>query len=64
MGHGGALVETAPLDRRVTGSNPALAAMLRPWEVLHLQFPVALRRVNSDTVSIAAVGNASERLML
>jgi len=28
-----------------------------------LQFPIALRRVNSDTVSIAVVGSASERLM-
>ena len=32
--------------------------------VLHLQFPVALQPVNSDTVSIAVVGSASERLML
>ena len=28
----------------------------------HLQLPVALRRVNSDTVSIAVVGSTSERL--
>jgi len=27
-----------------------------------LQLPVALRRVNSDTVSIAVVGSASERV--
>src|SRR6218665_2745981 len=27
VGHGGALVETTPFDRRVAGSNPALAAM-------------------------------------
>src|SRR6218665_379047 len=27
VGHGGALVETTPFDRRVVGSNPALAAM-------------------------------------
>jgi len=33
-------------------------------QVLHLQLPVALRRVNSDTVSVAVVGSASERLML
>jgi len=30
----------------------------------HLQLPVAPRRVNSDTVSIAVVGSASERLTL
>ena len=29
-------------------------------QVLHLQLPVALRRVNSDTVSIAVVVSASE----
>ena len=33
-------------------------------QVLHLQLPVALRQVNSDTVSIAVVGSVSERLML
>src|SRR6218665_3685717 len=32
-------------------------------EVLPLQLPVALWHVNSDTVSIAVVGSASERLM-
>ena len=30
------------------------------WQVLHLQLPVALRHVNSDRVSIAVVGSASE----
>src|SRR6218665_903870 len=33
-------------------------------QVLHLQLPVALRRVNFDTGSIVVVGRASERLML
>jgi len=33
-------------------------------QVLHLELPVALRRVNSDTVSNDVVGIASERLML
>src|SRR6218665_1686136 len=33
------------------------------WQVLHLQLPVALRRVNSNTVSISVVGSASERLV-
>ena len=62
--HGGALIETMPFNRRVVGSNSALAAMLEPGQVLHLQLPVPLRRVNSDTVSITVVGSASERLML
>ena len=31
MGLGDALVESMPFDRRVTGSNPALAATLGPW---------------------------------
>ena len=30
-------------------------------QVLHLQLPVTLWRVNSDTVSIAVVGSASEK---
>ena len=62
MGRGGTLVESMPLDRKGGGSNSALAAMpgtLR-GKVLHLQLPVALRHVNSDIVSIAVVGNASE----
>src|SRR6218665_4165947 len=53
-----------PLDRRIVGSNPALAAMYTCrdlGQVLYLQLPVALRRVNSDTVSIAVVGSASVR---
>ena len=33
-------------------------------QVLHLQLPVALRRLSSDTVSIALVGCASERPLL
>ncbi len=32
-------------------------------QVLHLQLPVALRRENTDTMSIAVVGSASERFM-
>src|SRR6218665_3959555 len=36
VGHGGALVETAPFDRRVVCSNPALAAMKGPWASLSL----------------------------
>src|SRR6218665_1164460 len=69
VGHGGALVETTPFDRRVVGSNHALPAICRDLgQVLHLQLqlPVALRCVglNSDIVSIAVVGSASERFML
>src|SRR6218665_1292777 len=30
VGHGGTLVESMPFDRRVVGSNPALAATLGP----------------------------------
>ena len=65
MGHGGALVETTPFDRRGVVSNPNLAAMYCRdlGQVLNLQLPVALRRVNTDTVSIAVVGSASERLI-
>ena len=63
VGCGGALVELMPLDRRFVGLNPALAAR-DLGQVLHLQLPVVLRRVNFDTVSIAVVGSASERLRL
>src|SRR6218665_623616 len=31
VGRGGALVKSMPFDRRVVGSNPALAATLGPW---------------------------------
>ena len=62
MERGDTLVEPMPLDRKVVGSNPILAA--KPGrdlvQALHLQLPVALGRVNFDTVSIAVVGSASE----
>ena len=65
VGRGVTLVESMSFERRVACSNPALAATLGPiGQVLHLQLPVALRRVNSDTVSIAVVGSAPERCML
>ena len=61
MGRGGTLVESMSFDRSVVGSNPALSATSRDLgQVLHLQLPVALRRVNSDTMSIAVFGSASE----
>ena len=59
---GGALVESMPFDWRVVSSNPAPLRDL--GQALHLQLPVALRQVNSDTVSIAMIWSASERLML
>ena len=31
VGRGGALVESIPFNRRVVGSNPALAATQGPW---------------------------------
>ena len=59
VGSSGALVESMPCYRRVAGSNPALVDMYTDiGQVLHLQFTVALRRVNSDTVSISVVGSA------
>ena len=65
VGRGGALAESIPFDRRVVGLNPALAAPRRDLgQVLHSQSLVALQRINSDTVSTAVVGIASERLML
>ena len=31
VGHGGALVDLTPFDRRVADSNPALAVTKGPW---------------------------------
>ena len=42
-GRGGALVESMPFERRVVGRRDFV-------QVLHLQLPIALRRVNSNTV--------------
>src|SRR6218665_2664144 len=53
---GGALVEKTPFDRRVVGSNPSLAPCRDLEQIIYLQLLVALRRVNSDTVSIAESG--------
>src|SRR6218665_346628 len=55
VGRGCALVESIPFDRRVVGSNPALDAMQEPWASPSLTVAVALRPVNSDTVSIAVI---------
>ena len=46
MGHGGALVDSMPVDRRVAGSNPVLNATQVLWQVLHLQ--------NADACSASA----------
>ena len=40
VGRGGAMVDTMNFNRRVVGSNPTLAAMQGPWQVLYLQLPV------------------------
>ena len=59
VGRGGTLVESMPLNRKVVGSNPILAATPRTLGK-SFTLPVALRRVNSDTMSIAVVGSAHE----
>ena len=68
VGRGGTLVESMPFDRKFESHSSRHARALKiayhPWnlggEVLYLQLPVALRRVNSDTMSIAVVGSASD----
>ena len=53
VGCGGSLVDSTPFVRMVMGSNPAEAAMKGPWaRPFHSQLPVALRCVNSGTVSV------------
>ena len=59
VGRGGALVEKKPFDRRVVGSNPALAAHRDIGQVLNLQLPVALRR-ETPAQYPCCVGDASE----
>ena len=58
-----ALVESMPFDRGSRVRSPRCSPGRDLGQVLHLQLPVALRRVNSGTVSIAVVGSASESLM-
>src|SRR6218665_2885700 len=53
MGHGCALAELIPFNRRVVGSNPTLG------QVLNLQLPVALRR-EIPAQYPCCVGSASE----
>ena len=54
--------------RRSTGGSWVRIPLQPPCrdlgQVLYLKLPVALRRVSSNTVSIAVVGSASERLRL
>jgi len=45
------VIGLVPCARKLTGSNPTLATEYGPW-TLHLQLPVALWCVNSDTVSM------------
>ena len=55
-GRGGALVESKPFDRRVVGSNPALAATYSDLGLVrNSQLAVALRRETP-----CCVGSASE----
>ena|SRR6218665_4026758 len=49
---GGSVVSPMPCVRMVAGSNPTLAPREDLGQVLHLQSPVALRRVNSSTISV------------
>ena len=65
MGRGGTLGDSMPLDRKVVGSNPILAAtpgtlgksftnsiyIYIIYCIYCIRLPVALRRVNSDTVN-------------
>ena len=60
----GALVDSMPFDRRVAGSNPTLAVRLGPSASPSLTVACSTSACNSDTVSIAVVGSASERLRL
>ena len=73
MGRGGTFVDSMSLDLKVAGLNSALAATpgtlkkyVPPLEFggespLHtLTVVCSASRVNSDTVSIAVVGSASE----
>ena len=67
IGRGGALEESMLFDRRIVDSKSRSSRQVGPTDlgqVHHLQLLVALRRVNSDTVSLAVVGSSSERLML
>jgi len=58
VGRGGILVAFGPEGRGFEFRCSRHARDL--GQVLHLQLPVALRRINSDTVLIAVVGSASE----
>src|SRR6218665_1894204 len=60
--HGGALVESKPFDRRVVGSNPALAATAPRrdlGQVLNSQLPGAIWR-ETPAQNPCYVGSASE----
>src|SRR6218665_1889065 len=60
VGHGSTLVDSMPLDRKVVSSNPILAATPGTLDkyiiyiiycIYCIRLPVALRRVNTDTVN-------------
>jgi len=52
MGRGSSVVGLGASVRKVLGSNSTLAVTYGLWQILHSQFPVALQRVNSVTVSM------------
>ena len=54
VGRGGSAVSLVPCVRRVEDSKPTLTATYTDLgQVFHSQLPVALRRVNFDTVSMS-----------
>src|SRR6218665_873876 len=61
VAHGGTLLELMPFGPEGRGFESRSSRHARDLgQVLRLQLPVAIRRANSDTVSIAVVGNGSE----
>ena len=53
VGLGDSVVGSGACVWKVAGSNPSLSAAYRDLgQVLHSKLPVALRRVNSNTVSM------------
>ena len=64
VGRRGALLESKPFDRRVVGSNPALAATYAPWASPSLTVACSALACKLRHSVIAVVGSASERLVL
>ena len=53
---GGSVVGYVPCVRTIEVSNPTLGPHRDLGQVIHSQFLVALRRINSDTVSMLLLG--------